>query len=409
MEKKIKIAIVFGSRSVEHEVSIVTAMQVFENIDREKYDVVPVYIDKQGKWLIDDKLSKLENFSAEGGPAFGWRNSPKDIKAPEYFFEASPSVKTLTPRSALKFFKKIKADIYFPVIHGTYGEDGTIQGMFEMANVPYVGSGVTGSAVGMDKIIQKAVFKEAGLPIVKYVWFSKSEWQNNKVKIIEKIEKNLGYPVFVKPANLGSSIAINKAVGLKELELAIEVASNFDQRIIIEEGKEGIIEINCSVIGNYELNVSVCEQPIKGGQMLSYEDKYLKGGKNSGLPALPGRQAGGRQGMAGLSRLVPAPISEELTIKIQEMAKMAFKAIDASGVSRVDFLVDEKDNNIWINEINTLPGSLSFYLWEKSGINFSELIDRLASLGFERYKEQQELTYSYDSDLISKTSSGTKS
>ena len=379
MANKIKVAVAFGSRSVEHEVSIVTAMQVFENIDRRKYEVIPVYIDKQGCWLVDDKLSKLENF----------RNLKlTDIKAPEYVFEASPSLKTLAPKSRLKFFRSIKPDIYFPVIHGTYGEDGTIQGLFEMADVPYVGSGVVGSAVGMDKIIQKAVFKEAGIPIVKYIWFSKSEWQDNKVKIIEKIEENLGYPVFVKPANLGSSIAINKAVGLKELEWAIEVAASFDRRIIVEEGKEGIIEINCSVLGNNQLTVSVCEQPIKGSQMLSYEDKYLKGGKVDG--------------MAGLSRIVPAPISEELARKIQETAKIAFRAVDAAGISRVDFMVKPDTEEFWITEINTLPGSLSFYLLEKSGVNFSELLDKLIELGFERYSERKNLTFSYDSDLISK-------
>ena len=372
---------VFGGRSVEHEVSILTAMQVFENINREKYDIIPVYIDKNGRWFVDEKLGMIDSF----------RNLKlKEINAPEYFFAVSPSVKSLLPKSTIKsFFNKISADIYFPVIHGTYGEDGTLQGMLEMANVPYAGSGVTGSAVGMDKIIQKAVFKDAGLSVVKYVWFLKSEWQDNKVKIIENIEKTLGYPVFVKPANLGSSIAINKASGLKELEWAIEVASSFDRRIIVEEGKEGIIEINCSVIGNNnELTASVCEQPIKSDQMLTYEDKYLKGGKI--------------KGMAGLSRFVPAPINEELTKKIQDMAKRAFKAVDAAGISRVDFMIKSDTEDLWITEINTLPGSLSFYLWEKSGISFSELLDKLISLGFERHKERQSLTFSYDSDLISK-------
>lgn len=392
MENKIKVAIMFGSRSVEHEVSIVTAMQVFENIDRDKYDVIPVYIDKKGRWLVDEKLGKIESFKDL---------KLKEIKAPEYIFQASPSVKALLPKSVFKFLQKIKADIYFPVIHGTYGEDGTIQGLFEMADVPYVGSGVAGSAVGMDKIIQKSVFKDNNIPVVKYLWFLKSEWQDNKVKIIEKVEKTLGYPVFIKPANLGSSIAINKAVGLKELESAIEIASSFDQRIIVEEGKEGIIEINCSVIGNNnELTASVCEQPVNSEQMLTYEDKYLKGGKVKGLPA--------QAGMAGLSRLVPAPISEELTKKIQETAKKAFRAIDAAGIARVDFMVRPDTEDFWITEINTLPGSLSFYLWEKSGTNFSELIDRLINLGFERHKERQELTFSYDSDLISKTAGGRK-
>ena len=225
-----------------------------------------------------------------------------------------------------------------------------------MADLPYVGSGVTGSSVGMDKIIQKSVFKDNGLSVVKHLWFLKSEWQDNKIEIIKNIENILGYPVFVKPANSGSSVAISKANGLKELEGAIDIASNFDRRILIEEGKENIIEINCSVLGNNDLTVSVCEQPLKSQDVLTYEDKYLKGGKV--------------KGMAGLSRLVPAPISEELTKKIQEMTKTAFRAIDASGVARIDFLVDEKNNKIWINEINTLPGSLSFYLMGKKWNQF---------------------------------------
>ena len=393
---KLKVAVVFGSRSVEHEVSIVTAMQVFENINREKYKVIPVYIDKSGRWFVDEKLEKLESY----------RNLKlTDIKAREYFFAASTNVKALVPKSVLKFLSKISADIYFPAVHGTFGEDGTLQGLLEMANVPYTGSGVTGSAVGMDKIIQKSVFKDAGLPVVKSVWFLKSEWEDNKIDIIKNIEKNLNYPVFVKPANLGSSVAISKAHGIKELEEAINVASQFDKRVLIEEGKENIIEINCSVLGNDQLIASVCEQPLKSENILSYEDKYMKGGKT--------------KGMAGLSRLVPAPISEELTEKIQEMSKIAFRAVGASGVSRIDFLVDpvrnnisngvnEKNNNVWINEINTLPGSLAFYLWEKSGLSFDELIGKLIELGFERHKEKQKLTFSYDSDLLSKIANGGK-
>ncbi len=377
---KIKVAIIFGSRSVEHEVSIVTAMQVFENINREKYEIIPVYIDKSGRWLIDKRLEKLESFK---------NLKLADIKAPEYFLGASPSIKALIPKSAFNFFTKISADIYFPLVHGTFGEDGTLQGLLEMTDAPYVGSGVTGSAVGMDKIIQKSVFKDNGLPIVKYVWFSKNEWEDNKIDIIKNIEKVLGYPVFVKPANLGSSVAISKANGVKELEEAIDIASHFDRRLIVEEGKENIIEINCSVLGNNNLIASVCEQPLKTQNGLTYEDKYLKGGKT--------------KGMAGLSRLVPAPINEELTEKIQEMAKVVFRVVDASGVARIDFLVNEKNNDVWINEINTLPGSLSFYLWEKSGISFEELINRLIDLGFERYKERKELAFSYDSDLLSKT------
>ncbi|HAJ44413.1 MAG: D-alanine-D-alanine ligase [Candidatus Azambacteria bacterium GW2011_GWE1_42_9] len=378
---KTKVAVVFGSRSVEHEVSIMTAMQVFKNIDRDKYEVIPIYIDKTGRWFVDKKLEKLESYK---------NLKLTDIKAPEYIFNVSPSVKALAPKSAFKFLNKISADIYFTAIHGTFGEDGTLQGLFEMADAAYTGSGVTGSAVGMDKIIQKSVFKEVGLPTVKYVWFLKSEWEDNKIDIIKNIEKELSYPVFVKPANLGSSVAINKASGVKELEGAINIASQFDRRIIIEEGKENIIEINCSVLGNSELIASVCEQPLGSEQMLSYEDKYMKGGK--------------MKGMAGLSRLVPAPISEKLARRIQEMAKTAFRSVDASGVARIDFIVSEQSGDVWINEINTLPGSLSFYLWEKSGLDIDELIDRLINLGFERHKERKKLIFSYDSDLISEAS-----
>lgn len=366
---------------MEHEVSIVTAMQVFENINRDKYEVIPVYIDKSGRWLVDDKLQKIESF----------KTLKLGVKAPEYVFQASPSVKILSPKSAFKFFRSIEADIYFPVIHGTYGEDGTIQGMLEMADVPYVGSGVAGSAVGMDKIIQKSVFKDNGISVVKYLWFLKSEWQENKDKIMKEVERVLSYPVFVKPANLGSSVAINKANGFKELQEALDVASQFDRRLIVEEAKEGIIEINCSVLGNNDnLKVSVCEQPIKGDQMLTYEDKYLKGGKT--------------KGMSGLSRLVPAPISEKLTEKIQETAKKAFRSVDAAGIARVDFMVRPDTEDFWITEINTLPGSLSFYLWEKSGLDFSDLLDKLIDLGFERHKERQSLMFSYDSDLITHAS-----
>ncbi|MBI4920024.1 D-alanine--D-alanine ligase [Candidatus Azambacteria bacterium] len=381
---KIKVAAVFGGRSVEHEVSIVTAMQAFESIDRDKYEIIPVYIDKSGRWLVDKRLEKIENFK---------NLKLSGVKAPEYIFQASPSVKVLAPQGFLKsFFNKIRADIYMPLIHGTFGEDGTLQGLFEMAGIPYTGCGVAASAIGMDKIIQKAVFKDAGIPVVKYSGFLKSEWENDRGGILKNVEQTLGYPVFVKPANLGSSVGISKAGNIKELENAIDIAVNFDRRIVVEEGKENIVEINCSVLGNEALKVSVCEQPIKVRDVLTYEDKYLKGGKT--------------KGMAGLSRLVPAPINEELTKRIQEMSLKAFKAIDASGISRIDFMARPESGEFWITEINTLPGSLSFYLWEKSGLDFPDLLDKLIELGFERHKNRQALMFSYDSELISKTAGG---
>ncbi len=378
---KIKVAVIFGGRSVEHEVSIVTAMQIFASIDREKYDVIPVYINKSGRWFAGERLEKVENF----------KNLKLGTKAPEYVFQASTKTGgSLAPAGAAGYFSgKIRPDIYFPAIHGTFGEDGTLQGLFEMAGVPYTGCGVAASAIGMDKIIQKAIFKNAGVPVVNYLGFLKSEWENGRGEILKNIESRLGFPVYVKPANSGSSVGIGKADNVSELGKAIDVAVNFDGRIVIEEGKENIVEINCSVLGNEDLKVSVCEQPIKHRDVLTYEDKYLKGGKT--------------KGMAGLSRLVPAPINEALTAQIQSASLAAFKSIGASGLARVDFMARPESGEFWITEINTLPGSLAFYLWEKSGLDFPELLDKLIELGFERHKNRKALMFSYDSELISKT------
>ena len=264
------------------------------------------------------------------------------------------------------FRKPIEFDIIMPAIHGTYGEDGTLQGMLEMLGVPYTGSGVTAAAVGMDKVIQKAVYEKEGLPVVRYEWFLVKEYIENKKEVVEKLENKIGYPMCVKPANLGSSVGINMAKNKKELEWAIEVAKEFDTKILVEECLENIDEINVSVMGYEEAEVSVCEQPIKAYTLLSFEDKYLKGNK--------------AKGMANLSRLIPAPISKDLTKKIQDFALRAFRALGVSGVARIDFLVNIKKEIVYINEINTLPGSLSFYLWEKSDYPFSKMMDKLIEL-----------------------------
>lgn len=380
--KKIKVAVLFGSRSVEHEVSIVTAMEVFAAMDREKYEPVPIYIDKAGKWNTGKDLDKLESF-------MNLELVAKN-KLVECVLSTKVGQKSLIPvASANK--TSVGIDIVFPALHGTYGEDGTVQGLLEMVGIPYVGCGVGAAAIGMDKVIQKAVFEKEGIPIVKYEWFLDWEWLKNKEEILKKLEKKIGYPMCVKPANLGSSIGINIVKDQKELEWAIEVAKEFDCKLIVEEGLIGIDEINCSVMGLDELEVSVCEQPIKADKLLTYEDKYLLGGKT--------------KGMAGLSRLMPAPISDRLRDKIQNYAKMAFRAIGASGLSRIDFLVDIKREKVYINEINTLPGGLSFYIWEKSGYTYQQVVDRLISLGFERSEKMGRLQRSFDTKLL-KTSSG---
>ena len=376
--KKIIIGIIFGSRSVEHEVSIVTAHQVIQAIDRSKYDIVPIYITREGHWFIGEKLLKLESF--------------KDLSSlvaslEKAYIAPDPSVESLVLVSQ-KWFKKktFKIDVAFPLVHGTYGEEGTLQGLFELANIPYIGAGVLGSALGMDKIVMKSVFKDNHLPTVNYVWFLRNEWNDKQEKVIAEIEKNLKYPLFVKPANLGSSIGISKVKNKEALIYAIEVASHYDRRLIVENSVEGSIEINCSVLGNEEPISSVCEQPVSWEEFLNYDEKYLRGGKPSGLK--------------GADRRIPAPISSELAEKIQALALNAFKAIDCRGIARVDFLVNIEKGEIFINEINTIPGSISFYLWEATGIKFSELVDKLINLAFDAQKEKSKTTYFYDSKLL---------
>jgi D-alanine-D-alanine ligase len=382
---KIKVAVVFGSRSVEHEVSVVTAMQILANLDQKKYDVIPVYIDKQGKWWSGEALKKIENYkNLELKNKIGLGQYQQSIIAKE---------RKIMPLRGF-FRKPIEFDIIMPAIHGTYGEDGTLQGMLEMLGVPYTGCGVLAAAVGMDKVIQKAVYEKEGLPVVKYEWFLSKEYLENKKEVIERLEKKIGYPMCVKPANLGSSVGINMAKDKKELEWAIDVAKEFDTKLLIEECLEDIDEINVSVMGFEEARVSVCEQPIKANTLLSYEDKYLKAGKT--------------KGMANLSRLVPAPISEKLTKKIQDFTLRAFKALGASGVARIDFLVNIKKEIVYINEINTLPGSLSFYLWEKSGYPFAKMLDKLIELGFERYNKRNKINYCFDSKLLKRADGGSK-
>jgi len=371
--KKIKVGVLFGSRSVEHEVSIVTAMEIFSALDKEKYEIVPIYIDKNGKWNIGKNLDKLESyFNLE----LKTKNNLIEYKIP------------------VGSNKNEDFDIIFPALHGAYGEDGTVQGLLEMAGMPYVGCGVTASAVGMDKVIQKAIFEKEGIPVVKYDWFMNWEYESNKELIIKRLEKTVKYPMCVKPANLGSSIGINFAKNKSELEWAINVAGEFDRKILVEEALIGIDEINCAVMGVDNLEASVCEQPIKGEKILSYDDKYLGGSKT--------------KGMAGMTRLVPAPIKDKLRDQIQDYAKRAFRSIGASGVSRIDFLVNIKKGKIYINEINTMPGGVSFYLWEKSGYNYTQLVDKLIDLGFERFNKMSKLQRTFETKLLKTAKGGTK-
>lgn len=383
-----KVGVIFGGRSVEHEVSVITGMQVIENIDKTKYEVVPIYINKEGKWLTGNSLMDFKNYKD---------NNFKDAKE----IIISPSYKDnniyARPENVGIFGKKVlgEIDIMFPAIHGTNGEDGTIQGLLELIDIPYVGPGVLGASVGMDKILMKDVYKANNLPVVEYSWFYRSKWEKDKDQIIEDIEEELGYPLFVKPANLGSSIGISKAKDREGLISSIEIAIKYDRKIIIEKAVESPREINCAVIGyEDELITSLCEEPLGWEEILTFEDKYVKsnakGGKSSGE-----------------RRIIPAEIEDNIREEIEQLAKKAFTTIDARGVSRIDFLID-KNKKIYINEINTLPGSISFYLWEGKGYPFNKLIDELINIAIKVYDEKKDNVYSYDADLFNRIQYGSK-
>ncbi|EOD00757.1 D-alanine--D-alanine ligase family protein [Caldisalinibacter kiritimatiensis] len=376
---KKKVGVVFGGRSVEHEVSVITGLQIIENIDKSKYDVIPIYINKDGKWLTGDSLLDFKNFK---------ENKLNDLKEIVVIPKSNDNKIYTHPEKIKLFGKKIldSIDVIIPAVHGTNGEDGTLQGLFELMNIPYVGGGVLASSVGMDKVVMKSVFKSYDLPVVDYIWFFRKRWNENKENVIKEVEEKLGYPVFVKPANLGSSIGITKAKDREKLEEAIEVAIRYDRKIIVEKSVENPREINCAVLGyDDNLKTSLCEEPLGWKELLSYEDKYVRSNT---------------KGAKGERRVIPADILDNIKEQIEELAKQAFMAIDCRGVARIDFLVQE--DKVYINEINTMPGSISYYLWEPMGISFKELINELLEIAFVTYQDKQKNMYSYDVDLFKK-------
>jgi D-alanine-D-alanine ligase len=391
--RKLRVAVVFGSRSVEHEVSIISAIQAMDAMDPRRFEPLPIYITKEGRWITGPELRRIDSYKDQSGLANRCRSvylRPEPFGSRLFMEELGPFGTRRTRVTVV--------DVVFPLVHGTYGEDGTLQGLFELAALPYVGAGVVGSAVGMDKIVMKAAFQAQGLPVVNYLWFTRKRWQSATDEVADEVERTLTYPLFVKPANLGSSVGITKANDRAGLFDAVEVAAHYDRRLLVEEAFEGGVEVNCSVLGNDDPQPSVCEQPIAWTEILSYEDKYLRGGK--------AKSGSAGAGMASLTRRIPAPIAPELTAEVQRLAVEAFRAVDCSGLARVDFLVDPVSGRIAVNEINTMPGSLSFYLWEPSGVPFPTLVERLIELALERHRERQQTTYSFDSALLQKVSRG---
>ena len=389
---KTNVAVFYGCRSVEHEVSIISAVQAMRAINRDKYDVTPVYVTKNGEMYTGNALFTIEEY----------RNLPELLQKCKkvYFVREGDSV--LMRDIEKKMFKKenpVTIDVAFPVVHGTNCEDGTIQGFFEYLNLPYVGCDIISSAVGMDKAVFKDVLKNAGLPVLDCITFRAREYVAEKQAICDKIAKQVGFPLIVKPVNLGSSVGITKVNTENELDSAIMLAISFADKVLVEKAITNLREINCSVLGNAdECQASVCEEPFMNDEILSYEDKYMGNSKKGG-PS---------KGMASLGRKIPADLSGEKSNEIRDLACKIFKAIGANGVVRIDFMIDTATDTVYANEINTIPGSLAFYLWEATGVKYTELIDRMIDLAFRRQRGRENITYTIDTNILSGVSFGTK-
>lgn len=391
----IKLGIFFGGKSVEHEISVITMSQAVENLDRTKYEIVPIYISKEGVMYTGDDLLELASYKdlevlKKRSFKVAVVNNGKQVEV----------IKNPAPIIGKRVVNTI--DVAFPIIHGTNGEDGTIAAFINLIGIPCVGPDILASSIGMDKIAMKRIMKEAGLPVVDYVAFYKMEYGKDEEKYIGQIESKLKYPVIVKPANLGSSVGIKKAKNKIELEEAIDFALEFSDRILVEKAIENLKEINCSVIGDMaNTEASVCEEPCFTDEILSYSDKYLAGGSKKGSKGIKGiKGSKSAQGMAGSSKKLPAEISDEKTKEIQSLAKETFRVLGCSGVSRVDFLMDTKKDKVYVNEINTIPGALSFYLWEATGKSFKDELDQIIDIAVRKYEEKQKLTVSYDQNIL---------
>lgn len=369
---------------MEHEISVISALQAINAFNSEKYNIIPIYITKQGRWYTGPELLQIKNFKDMSGLI---SRSTEVFMRPEYgdynLYKAS---------GGGMFTKKnpVVAELHvvIPVLHGTNGEDGIFEGLLETIGIPFAGCNTLSSANGMDKITMKMILRECGIPVVDYVWFTDKEWFKRREEIVSEIEDKLGYPVIVKPANLGSSVGIGKASDRDELIAKVDNAEKFSQRIIVEKLISKLKEINCSVLGDADDHQSsVCEEPIKTGDFLSYEDKYMGGSKSA-------------KGMQASEKRIPADLPEAVSEKIRNMAGETFRVLSCHGVSRVDVMIDEADGNIYVNEINTIPGSLSFYLWEASGITFEKLMDRLVELALKRKREVERKTFSYDQNIF---------
>ncbi len=366
MNRKIRVGLLFGGRSGEHEVSLTSAASVLRALDPAKYEVVPIGITREGRWLVGTAADKLLPAVLENG---------KPVTA-----SVDPAGPQLIPLSSFPLAApsdEPRIDVIFPVLHGTFGEDGTVQGLLELAGVPYVGAGVLASAAGMDKDVTKRLFRDAGLPVVKWVLVKREEWEQNPTQARKLIEKEVRYPLFVKPANLGSSVGISKVRKATELGAAMDLAAQYDRKILVEKAIQAR-EIECSVLGNDRPQVSLPGEVVPVNEFYDYEAKYLK---------------------EGSELIIPARLTGQQTRRVQDLAVRAFQAIDCAGMARADFLLDRRTGRIFVNEINTIPGftPISMYpkLWEASGVPYAQLVDRLVALALERHAQKARTRFTY--------------
>lgn len=390
---KIKVGVIFGGESVEHEVSIISAIQAMHKMDKEKYDIIPIYITKDREWYTGEVLKDIETFK-------DMNLLKKYAKNVVLYFKKGRFV--LQSKGFLK--REVNdIDLAFPIVHGTNVEDGVLQGYLQSIGIPFVGSDIYASVVGQDKVYMKQIFKQEELPITSYVWFYDSEYLEDSDKILSKIEKELTYPVIVKPATLGSSVGINRAKNKEELQEALEDAIRYDNKIVVEEMVENLTEVNISVLGNYQhATVSEIEEVIPTKDFLTYEDKYIGTGSKKGSKYKCSK------GMVSTNRLIPASIDDKLKEEVRRVAIQANRALGSSGVSRIDFLVDNKKKKVYINEVNSIPGSLAFYLWEPLNKDYTELLDDMINIAIKDYKKRISKVHSFDSNILSGYTGGSK-
>lgn len=390
---KTRVAVLFGGHSVEHEVSIISGLQALAALDRTKYEPVPLYIGKDNTFYTGAHMGDIERY--------------KDMKsclaeATRVLLVPGDGGVDMVRYPMKKFGSNVVGgfDVALPVVHGTNVEDGTLMGYLEMLGVPYAACDVTSSAVGMDKYLMKAALKQAGIPVLDSLQYTGKAYVLDPSSILQEIEEKIGYPVIVKPVNLGSSVGISRAADRAGLEEAMDLALRFSPRVLVERAVANLREINCAVLGDYEeARASVCEEPINSDDILSFRDKYLSGGKAD-------KTGGAKGGMSSLKRRCPADIPPELTAQVQRLAVATFQALGCSGVSRIDFLNDKESGELWVNEINTIPGSLAFYLWEAAGVPFDKLLDEMIRLAFKRQREREALTFTYESNILAGVSLG---